>query len=182
MVTDDCFKIRDLPGGGRISAIEGGDPNSQRPEEWERLRIPNFPVSVRKDEAFHRFLNGLMYDVGSRSLLMQPIPPEVGMLQFEIVRKQGVFTKLHPEFHLFLEKGGEERVSILFAKKRPFNKTANFLISQECAKTTRKGDDIIGKLRSNENKERYYLYNNGENPKDVHKVPLAGIRNEYLSV
>lgn len=41
---------------------------------------------------------------------------------------------------------------------------------------------MIGKLRSNETKERYYLYNNGENPKNVHKVPLAGIRNEYLSV
>jgi len=89
---------------------------------------------------------------------------------------------LHPEFHLFLEKGGDERVSVLFAKKRPFNKTANFLISQECAKSTRKGDDIIGKLRSNENKERYFLYNNGENPKNVHKVPLAGIRNEHLAV
>jgi hypothetical protein len=40
----------------------------------------------------------------------------------------------------------------------------------------------MGKLRSNETKERYFLYNNGENPKNVHKVPIAGIRNEYLSV
>ena len=40
----------------------------------------------------------------------------------------------------------------------------------------------MGKLRSNESKERYFLYNNGENPKNVHKVPLAGIRNEYLAV
>ena len=36
---------------------------------------------------------------------------------------------MHPEFHLYLEKSAEERVSVLFAKKRPFNKTANFLIS-----------------------------------------------------
>jgi hypothetical protein len=113
---------------------------------------------------------------------MQPIPFEVGMLQFEIVRKKSGFTMLHPEFHLYLEKSAEERVSVLFAKKRPFNQTANFLISQDKAKTARKGDDVMGKLRSNETKERYFLYNNGENPKNVHKVPLAGIRNEYLSV
>lgn len=89
---------------------------------------------------------------------------------------------LHPEFHLYLEKSAEERVSVMFAKKRAFNKTANFLISQESAKSQRKGDDVLGKLRSNDTKERYFLYNNGENPKNVHKVPLAGIRNECLAV
>lgn len=71
----------------------------------------------------------LMYDVGAKNLLYQPIPFEVGMLQFELSRKKGGFKVLHPEFQLFLEKAGEERVSILFAKKRPFNKTANFLIT-----------------------------------------------------
>ena len=71
----------------------------------------------------------LMYDVGSRNLLMQPIPIEVGMLQFEIVRKKSGFSMLHPEFHMYLEKSTEERVSVIFAKKRAFNKTANFLIS-----------------------------------------------------
>ena len=36
----------------------------------------------------------------------------------------------------------------------------------------------MGKLRSNETKERYFLHYNGENPKNVPKVPLAGIRSE----
>lgn len=103
------------------------------------------------------------------------------MLHFEIVRKKSGFNVLHPSFHLYLEKG-EERVSLLFAKKRPFNKTANFLISQEKVKSSRSGDEVLGKLRGNENKERYYLYNNGENPKNVHKTPLAGIRNEYMAI
>ena len=49
-------------------------------------------------------------------------------------------------------------------------------------KSRRTGDEVLGKLRSNENKERYYLFNNGENPKDMHKIPLAGIRNEHLAV
>ena len=61
---------------------------------------------------------------------------------------------------------------VLFAKKRPFNKTANFLISTEKSKSRRTGEEVVGKLRSNENKERYFLYNEGENPKDSHKVPI----------
>lgn len=103
------------------------------------------------------------------------------MLKFELVRKKGGFNVLHPSFHLYLEKG-EERISLLFAKKRPFNKTANFLISQEKVKSSRSGDDVIGKLRGNETKERYYLYNNGENPKNGHKIPLERIRNEHMAI
>lgn len=89
---------------------------------------------------------------------------------------------MHPAFHLYLEKAGEEKISLLFAKKRPFNKTANFLISQDRVSKSRKGEEVLGKLRSNETKERYFLYNSGENPKNSHKVPIAGIRNEYLGV
>jgi len=73
-------------------------------------------------------------------------------------------------------------VSLLFAKKRPFNKTANFLISTEKRKNKRSSEECLGKLRSNENKERYYLYNDGENPKHMHKVALAGIRNEHMAI
>jgi len=73
---------------------------------------------------------------------------------------------------LYLEKGGDEKVSVMYAKKRPFNKTANFLISTEKSKNRRGGEECLGKLRSNENKERYYLFNDGENPKNMHKVPL----------
>ena len=119
---DDCFKIKNanqMPRAG----------NDRTPEDLEYLRIPSFPVSQRKEDFFTQYLNLVMYDFGARSLLMQPIPFEVGMLQFEIVRKKSGFSMLHPEFHLYLEKSSEERVSVLFAKKRPFNKTANFLIS-----------------------------------------------------
>ena len=73
-------------------------------------------------------------------------------------------------------------MSVLFAKKRPFNKTANFLISTEKNKSSRKGEEILGKLRSNENKERYFLYNEGENPKNSHKIPIQMIRNEHMAV
>jgi len=57
-------------------------------DELEYLRIPSFPLAVRKEDRYNQFLNMLMYDVGSKDLLMRPIPFDVGMLQFEIVRKK----------------------------------------------------------------------------------------------
>ena len=36
---------------------------------------------------------------------------------------------MYPEFQLYLEKDKDQKLNLLFAKKRPFNKTANFLIS-----------------------------------------------------
>lgn len=123
-----------------------------------------------------------MYDVGAKNILMQPIPFEVGLLQFEIQRKKSGFNILHPNFHLYLEKKGGEKVSVLYAKKRAFNKTANFLISTEKSKNRRNVEECLGKLRSNENRERYFLYNDGENPKNIHKIALSGIRNEHMAV
>ena len=83
---------------------------------------------------------------------------------------------------MYLEKGGDEKVSILYAKKRAFNKTANFLISTEKTKNKRGGDECLGKLRSNDTKERYFLYNDGDNPKNMHKTAIAGIRNEHMAI
>jgi Tub family len=100
--------------------------------------------------------------------LLQPIPRELGTVQFELVRKSRGLTYLRPEYHLYLEKSSE-KVRVLFGKKRPWllNKTATFYITQARAR----GDgEEVGKLRSSENKERYFLFSNGENPKFAKKV------------
>jgi len=144
--------------------------------------MPSFPIAHRKEDIYINYINMLTYDVGAKQLLMAPIPFEVGMLQFEIIRKKGGFSILHPSFHLYLEKPGNEKISVLYAKKRPFNKTANFLISTEKTKNKRNNEECLGKLRSNETKERYFLYNDGENPKNMHKVPYQGIRNEHMAI
>ena len=112
---------------------------------------------------------------------MRPIPIEVGMLRFELERNKSGFKLLHPSFNLFLEKRGGERASILHAKKRPFNKTANYVISVD-VKSKRKDGACLGKLRSNKIRDRYYLYNDGENPKHLSKVHISSIRNEHLGV
>ena len=85
---DDCFKIK--------STFDNINIQNRSEEDVEYLRIPSFPLAVRKEEAFIQYVNMLMYDVGAKSLLMKPIPFEVGMLQFEMVRKKGGFNILHP--------------------------------------------------------------------------------------
>ncbi len=52
---------------------------------------------------------------------------------------------------------------MLYAKKRAFNKTANYLISMEKNKKTRNNDVCLGKLRANPEGDKYILYDNGEN-------------------
>ncbi|CDW83825.1 tubby-like protein [Stylonychia lemnae] len=174
---DDCFLIKPIL---ETAMMSGQTKRSEDDQDY--LRIPGFPLALRNHDSYIQYINMLMYDVGGKSIMMQPIPFEVGMLQFEIQRKKSGFSILHPSFHLYLEKGGDEKVSILFAKKRPFNKTANFLISTEKSKNRRGGEECLGKLRSNENKERYQLFNDGDNPKNMHKVPLQGIRNEHMAI
>jgi hypothetical protein len=70
-------------------------------------------------------------------------------------------------------------VLILYAKKRAFNKTSNYLISMEKNKTTRMSDVCIGKLRASPEGDKYVLYDNGENYNKVHQYPLDKIRNEH---
>lgn len=57
---------------------------------------------------------------------------------------------------------------MLYAKKRAFNKTANYLISMEKNKTDRENDVCIGKLRANPEGDKYVLYDAGENYTKVH--------------
>jgi hypothetical protein len=67
---------------------------------------------------------------------------------------------------------------VLYAKKRAFNKTANYLISMEKNKNERGSDVCVGKLRANPECDKYVLYDNGENYTKVHQVSLDKIRNE----
>ena len=61
---------------------------------------------------------------------------------------------------------------VLYAKKRAFNKTANYLISMEKNKKDRATDACVGKLRANSEGDKYVLYDNGENFTKVHQLPL----------
>jgi hypothetical protein len=71
------------------------------------------------------------------------------------------------------------RLLVLYAKKRAFNKTANYLISMEKNKKTRSKDICLGKLRGAPEGDRYILYNNGENPKKLQSMVADKVREEH---
>lgn len=68
---------------------------------------------------------------------------------------------------------------MLYAKKRAFNKTANYLISIEKNKKERGNDVCIGKLRANPEGDKYILYDSGENFTKVNEYSIDKIRNEH---
>ena len=93
---------------------------------------------------------------------MAPIPFHAGCMKFIIERNKSGLNKFHPQFNLWLERPSGNKLLVLFGKKRAFNKTANYLISME--KNAGRGKDpTLGKLRANKEKDRFILYDNGEN-------------------
>jgi len=70
-------------------------------------------------------------------LFMQPLPLDLGQLRFSIERHRAGFNRIHPSYYLYLEKPSGGHVQVLYAKKRSFNKTSNYLISLK--KTRRTG-------------------------------------------
>ena len=89
---------------------------------------------------------------------MNPIPFTVGMLKFTIERHRTGFNRLHPSYYLYLEKNTGGRVLVLYAKKRSFKRTANYLISMEKNKAERGSELCVGKLRGNAEGDKYVLY------------------------
>lgn len=45
-----------------------------------------------------------------RSLIMQPLPPQVSQLFFIIQRQTALMNKMNPTFELYLEKGGGQKI------------------------------------------------------------------------
>lgn len=68
---------------------------------------------------------------------------------------------------------------ILYAKKRAFNKTANYLISMDKNKSSRSSDLCLGKLRANPEGDKYVLYDSGENFTKAQNMVPERIRNEH---
>lgn len=88
---------------------------------------------------------------------------------------------MYPSFYLYLEKNSGGRVIVLYAKKRAFNKTSNYLISMEKNKKERSTNVCVGKLRGNSDNDKFVLYDAGENYTKVHSYALDKIRNEHGS-
>ncbi|KAJ1438177.1 Tub family-domain-containing protein [Ochromonadaceae sp. CCMP2298] len=97
-----------------------------------------------------------------RRFLMSPVPKKCGVLQCYIRRNKGGTNKLFPIYSLFLKEGD---VFLMASKKRPKNKTSNYLISMDQSDLNRAGRSYLGKLRSNFVGTEFQVFDNGLNPK-----------------
>jgi N-glycosylase/DNA lyase len=88
---------------------------------------------------------------------------QAGRIKFTIERNKSGLNKLTPSYNLFLEKSPGNKILVLYGKKRAFNKTTNFLISLSKDANGRESNMCVGKLRANKERNKFTLYDNGEN-------------------
>ena len=87
-------------------------------------------------------------------------------------------NKIYPSFTLYIEKPYGNKVTVLYAKKRAFNKTANFLISLSKTNNSRESNQALGKLRALETNDKFILYDNGENFSKLSTFKMSQVRTE----
>ena len=93
--------------------------------------------------------------------LLTPLHHRVGMVCCHIVRDRSGMKKLHPEYSLYLESGGDSKF-LLAARKRKKNKTSNYLISMDVEDLHRSSGNFYGKVRSNFLGTEFMVYDRGE--------------------
>eukprot|EP01032_Pedospumella_encystans_P019660 gene19660-22358_t len=109
----------------------------------------------------NQFTPALRHDM--RAFLCSPLPRNNGVLQCYIRRNKSGTNKLFPIYSLYLKEGD---VFLMASKKRPKNKTSNYLISMDQNDLNRTGRGYLGKLRSNFVGTEFQVFDNGVNPKD----------------
>lgn len=120
----------------------------------------------------------LLFGWDRKSAVMSPIPFGAGPLKFTIERNKSGLSKLYPSFTLYIEKPYGNKVTVLYAKKRAFNKTANFLISLSKSNNARDSEIAVGKLRALDTNEKFILYDNGENYSKLSTFKMSQLRTE----
>jgi tubby and related proteins len=115
-----------------------------------------------------------------RAFLMRPVPKAYDVVECYIERNKSGANKMFPEYCLYMKDGDR---FLLTAKKRPQNRTSNYLISMQRGDLSRHGtENFLGKLRANFFGTEFAIYDNGSNPKhaDQHTITSnpAGIRQE----
>lgn len=114
-----------------------------------------------------------------KRFLMSPVPKGSGIVQCYIRRNKSGTNKLFPVFSLYLKDGDR---FLLASKKRPNNKTSNYLISMRESDLSRDGENYLGKLRSNFVGTEFQIFDNGHNPKDAGDGGGPEVRKELGSI
>jgi hypothetical protein len=81
-----------------------------------------------------------------KQFLTQPTSKSAGVVQCYIKRNKGGTNKMFPEYCLYTKDGDR---FLLCSKKRPNNKTSNYLVSMQRGDLDRSSENYLGKLRAN---------------------------------
>lgn len=122
---------------------------SKVPEPERQIRRPNI----------QQILAEAMQDM--HSFLTRPLPRDIN-LQCTIRRERSGFSRIYPKYFLFTS---DTRAFLLAGKKRPGNKTSNYLVSMNEKELKTKSPAYLGKVRSNFMGTEFMIYDKGLNPK-----------------
>eukprot|EP01035_Chromulina_nebulosa_P019855 gene19855-25805_t len=114
-----------------------------------------------------------------KQFLTSPVPRTAGVVQCYIRRIKGVSSMFPPVYNLYLKDGDR---FLMTSKKRPNNKTSNYLISMAENDLNRESGNYLGKLRSNFVGTEFQVYDNGVSPKESATAGDSVIRKELASI
>jgi len=143
-------------------------PDTQRRESSISIRCSSLPSLQQQLTSIASA--DLDDPVVMRSILMNPCPKGGGMVQCYIRRNKGMNNTfgLFPEYRCYLRGNHDSRTQtfLMTSKKRPANKTSNYLISMGRNDHDKDSNNILGKLRAIFHDTEYVLYDNGKKPDD----------------
>ena len=91
-------------------------------------------------------LEALITRSNMKQFISEPVPRSAGTVRCYILRsKNGISS--YPQYFLHMEDFDDK--FLLAAKKRWQNKTSNYLICTDAENLDRRGENYVGKLRSN---------------------------------
>ena len=85
------------------------------------FKLPKFDAG-----GYIQYIDSVIFGKKRKELLMEPIPPEVGMLKFCIRRVVTIMNKLTPSYYLYIEKRDGGSINLLFGKKVAFKKLSYY--------------------------------------------------------
>ena len=132
-----------------LESLEDSDEDSDEEEEESKVTPPTKEIIL-----------GCM--ANRREFLTSPVPKGI-TLQCTIRRDRSGFSRFHPKYYMYISDGLE---FIAAAKKRPANRTSNYLITMNQHDFSKKSSTYIAKVRSNFVGSQFSIYSNGLNPKD----------------
>jgi hypothetical protein len=143
--------------------LELGKPAKDAEQRQAKARISIRPSLVPIPTPIVRMQGAILAEEmrNIREFLTRPLHPDLH-LECRLVRNRSGFKRFFPVYSLTLEHTGS---FLLAAKKRPNNKTSNYLISMSESDLKKNSAFYIGKLRSNFLGTEYCIYDNGLNPK-----------------